>query len=175
MQNIQHRVIDAPAHRIGAIVDELDSSEGSIWPSADWPRLSLDAGLAPGSRGGHGVIRYSVTEYEPGRRIRFTFAPGLGLAGYHELVITPEGPDQCRLTHTIEGTVTGRMWLLWPLVIRWLHEALTQDLFDNAERAANGQLSRPSARWSPWVRMLRRARGLSPARATSDAAPAAVR
>lgn len=175
MQNIQHRVIDAPAQRIGAIFDQLDSSEGSIWPSTDWPRLCLDAGLAPGSRGGHGVIRYSVTEYEPGRRIRFTFAPGLGLAGYHELVITPEGSDRCRLTHTIEGTLRGRMWLLWPLVIRWLHEALTQDLFDNAERAANGQLSRPPAGWSGWVRMLRRARGLSPARATSDAAPAAVR
>lgn len=171
MRNIQQRFIDAPAHEVGAIFDQLGSGEGSIWPSADWPRLSLDGGLAVGSRGGHGVIGYGVTEYEPGRRVRLTFEPGLGLAGYHELLITPEGPDRCRLTHTIEGTVKGRMRLLWPLVIRWLHEALTHDLLDNAERAAGGRLSRPPARWSPWVRVLRRARGLSPARAASGAAP----
>lgn len=175
MRNIQQRVIHAPTHQIGALVDQIDSTEDSIWPSADWPRLSLDSGLAPGSRGGHGVIRYSVAEYEPGRRVRFAFKPSLGLDGYHELLITPEGADRCLLTHTVEGTLHGRMKVLWPLVIRWMHQALTHDLFDNAERAATGTLSRGPARWTPSLRLLRRARGLSPVRATPAAGTASLR
>ena len=171
MRNIQQRVIDAPMHRIGVLLDQMGSAEDALWPSADWPRLFLDAGLAPGSRGGHSVIRYSIAEYEPSRRVRFTFEPGLGLNGYHELLITPEGAGRCRLTHTLEGTVHGRMRMLWPLAIRWMHQALTQDLFDNAERAATGTLSQGPARWTPALRLLRRARGLSPVRA----APAAER
>ncbi|MEV7907606.1 hypothetical protein AB0P04_38905, partial [Streptomyces anulatus] len=58
----------------------------------------------------------------------------------------------------IVGTVEGRMAVLWPLVIRWMHEALVHDLFDNAERAATGRMSRRPARWSLWVRLLRRLR-----------------
>lgn len=156
MKNIQHRVIDAPAPAMGVLLDRMARDDDPIWPAPAWPALRLDAGLTPGSRGGHGPIGYSVAEYEPGRRIRFAFDPKLGINGYHELVITPDGPVRCRLTHTISGRTEGRMLLLWPLVIRWMHEALIHDLFDNAERAATGRLSGRPSRWTPWVRLLRR-------------------
>lgn len=162
MQNTHHRSIAAPAEALGALLGKLSTPEDRIWPAPAWPQLTLDKGLTHGSRGGHGVIRYEVAEYEPGCRIRFSFSPELGLDGYHELRITAEGEHGCRLTHTISGTVIGRMTLLWPLMIRWMHEALLQDLFDNAELAATGRLAGPPARWSWWVRLLRRARGFPP-------------
>jgi hypothetical protein len=49
-----------------------------------------------------------------------------------------------------------RMRWAWPLMVRWLHEALVQDLFDNAERRVTGTLAGRRARWSPWVRAMRR-------------------
>ncbi|MDJ0342589.1 SRPBCC family protein [Streptomyces sp. H10-C2] len=154
MQNIQRRAIDAPAADVGALLDLLSTPQDQIWPAPAWSPLHLDAGLAVGSRGGHGRIRYAVTEYESGRRVRFTFAPGLGLSGYHEFLVVPDGPQRCRIVHTAAGRVEGRMRLVWPLVIRWLHEALLHDMFDNIERVATGRSPRP-ARWSPWVRLLR--------------------
>ncbi|WP_412543872.1 hypothetical protein R8Z50_15690 [Longispora sp. K20-0274] len=90
--------------------------------------------------------------------MRFAFEPGRGLDGHHEFRLTPQGAGAAQLTHTIDATVTGRMRILWPLVIRWMHEALVGDLFDNAERAATGRIAGRPARWSPWVRLLRRLR-----------------
>jgi hypothetical protein len=47
------------------------------------------------------------------------------------------------------------MHLLWPVAIRWLHDALIEDALDNAERSSTGAVGRPR-HWSPWVRVLRR-------------------
>jgi hypothetical protein len=155
MRNVQQRLISAPAGDVGLLLDELAGAD-SIWPTPAWPPLVLDAGLAPGSRGGHGPIRYRVADQVPGQRILFAFEPRSGFGGHHELRVTAEGAGGCLLTHTITSNVAGRMRVLWPVAIRWLHEALMRDLFDNAERAATGRLSRPPARWSRWVRLLRR-------------------
>lgn len=171
MQNIQHRVIKAPADALGVLLDRFASPDDLLWPSPAWFPVILDSGLALGSHGGHGPIRYHVSSYEPGRRVRFEFEPGMGLDGYHELAITEEGPDRCRLTHTISAGLSGRMVLLWPLVIRWLHEALLQDLLDNAEVAVTGRLARPRARWSWWVRLLRSGKGLPQSSQTSPTNP----
>ncbi len=142
--------------------------DDGIWPARAWAPLILDDGLVPGSRGGHDVIRYSVVEYEPGRRVRFSFEPGVGLVGHHELRVESGGPGRSRLTHTIAGTLEGRMTVLWPLAVRWLHEALLQDLLDNAERAATGRLEANAARWSVWVRVLRRGESASRGRARAQ-------
>lgn len=104
---------------------------------------------------GHGPIRYSVTAYEPGARIRFGFDPAIGFDGYHELRVEPIGPRRGRLVHDVVGRTRGRMRLFWPLALRWLHGALLQDLLDNAQLAATGTLACP-ARQSAWVRLLRR-------------------
>ena len=158
MRNIQSRVIDASPSSVGALLDTLVSPGQSVWPDKSWPALALDNGLNPGSRGGHSAIHYRVAEYEPGRRLRLVFEPDTGIDGYHEFVVTEEALARTRMTHVIAADVSGRMIWMWPLVIRWMHEALLHDLFDNAERAATGTLSGAAARWSPWVRLLRRVR-----------------
>jgi hypothetical protein len=154
VQNIQRRVIEAPAEQVGALMGQLSSPQDQLWPVPAWSPLRLDAGLTVGSSGGHGRIRYALSEFEPGRRIRFAFAPELGIIGHHEFRVVPLDPARCEVVHEITGRVGGAMLLLWPLAIRWLHEALLQDLLDNLQRAATGSLPRP-ARWSPVVRVLR--------------------
>jgi hypothetical protein len=47
------------------------------------------------------------------------------------------------------------MWFAWPIAVRWMHDALIEDAFDNAEREVTGSVTKP-ARWSRWVRFLRR-------------------
>jgi len=155
MRNIQSRTIDAPAASVGALIDLIASDNDPLWPSPAWQPIRLDRGLVTGSRGGHGPIRYHVGEYEPGHRVRFIFDPPTGIEGHHELRVEETGLSGCTLIHDARGRMLGRMRLVWPLALRWLHEALSQDLLDNAELAATGELARP-ARHSRWVRALRR-------------------
>jgi hypothetical protein len=153
--DLQERVLPAPADTVGRLLDEILDPASSMWPAPPWFALVLDRGLEVGSRGGHGPIRYEVTGYRPGTWVRFRFHPAIGLDGYHEFAVR-ELPEGTELRHLIVAHPHGRMRWLWPLVVRWLHQAVLQDLFDNAERAATGRVRTPS-RWSPWVRLLRRA------------------
>ncbi|MFC4041191.1 DUF2867 domain-containing protein [Dactylosporangium siamense] len=155
MQNVQRRTIDAPLGLMGPLLDRVAADDDPLWPVTTWPPIRFDGPLAPGAAGGHGMIRYSVVEHVPGRLLRCRFDPTLGLVGEHELRLEPDG-DGTAVVHVIRGRLTGGMRVLWPVAIRWLHEALLQDLLDNAERAGTGTVRTP-ARWSPWVRLLRRA------------------
>ncbi|MQM25576.1 DUF2867 domain-containing protein [Glycomyces sp. NEAU-7082] len=154
VENTHSRRIDAPASAVGALIDGLAGPGDRLWPTPAWWPLLLDRPLGVGADGGHASIRYRVDEYEPGRRVRFAFGPGSGLAGFHEFSVTPDGPDACMLAHDMGGRTEGTAIVLWPLAIRWLHDALIEDLLDNAERAATGSVRRPAKR-SPWVRLLR--------------------
>jgi hypothetical protein len=174
MRNVQQRVVDADATKVGELLDRLASPTDPLWPAPPWMPMRLDRGLELGSSGGHGPIRYSVSAYEPGRRVRLEFAPDLGIDGYHELRIESAGPGRCVLVHDLVGRTHGAMLLLWPTVIRWLHEAVLRDLFDNAELAATGRLSTPS-RHSRWVRLLRRFFAPKPKAVEIPAAAALVR
>jgi hypothetical protein len=117
--------------------------------------MRLDRPLAVGARGGHGSIRYSVSDYEPGRRAAFRFDPRTGLAGQHWFeVASREG--RTTLRHTLEAAPRGHMRIGWPLIFRWLHDALIEDALDRAEMATAGRPVQ-ARRWSPWVRLLRAA------------------
>lgn len=157
MRNVQQRAIAAPLETVSAILESTSSPNDKLWPSESWPPIELDQGLRVGSRGGHGPIRYSVSQYEPGRRVRFVPEPGVGLDGYHEFEISPLPDGRTLVKHTIDARLSGRMRLAWPVAIRWIHEAVLGDLLDKVERNATGQLEHPATRWSPWVRVLRRA------------------
>jgi hypothetical protein len=154
MRNVQSRRIAAPPARVGALLDRLAGADDPLWPSGPWPALRMDRGLSLGSEGGHGPIRYRITEYDPGRRIRLVFDPSVGLHGHHEFTVEPDGPQRSRLVHTLSARTSGAMRWRWPVMIRWIHEAMVQDLLDNAERAATGGLSGPPARRGRWVRVL---------------------
>jgi hypothetical protein len=155
--NLQERVIDAPADVVGQLVDGFLDPATSIWPAPPWFPIQLDQGLAVGSRGGHGPIRYEVVGYRPGSWVRFRFDPRIGIEGYHELIVR-EVAGGTELRHLIVAKTHGQMRWRWPLVVRWLHEAVLQDLLDNAERAATGAVRRPY-RWTAYVRLLRRVLG----------------
>ena len=143
IRNVHTRQVPNPAELVDRVPD--------LWPSPRWPPLVLDRPLGPGATGGHAFVRYRCTAHVPGRRVEFTFDPAIGLVGTHTFEVVPGG-----LRHTLVGRARGWTRLTWPLAIRWLHDALIEDLMDNAARAAGHPPAHPN-RWSPWVRLLRAA------------------
>ncbi|MFC4908454.1 SRPBCC family protein [Actinomadura gamaensis] len=179
VRNVHERRIAAPVERVGALLETLASADDRFWPVENWPRMRLDGGLAVGSAGGHGPIRYTVAAYVPGRRVRFAFTAPRGFNGFHELSVRPVGDGAADATdaadasdaaavadaagfadaatmlrHTLAMTVTGPARLTWPLAYRWLHDALIEDCFDRVEQSCTGRIDAP-ARWSRRVRLLR--------------------
>ncbi|MCP3756550.1 SRPBCC family protein [Streptomyces sp. TBY4] len=154
--NVHERILQADGERVGGLVDSLASgAEDRLWPYASWPAMRLDPSLSAGARGGHGPIRYTVSAYEPGVRARFEFTGPRGFDGYHEFTVHPlEDGERTLLRHTLAMTVHGPARVSWPLVFRWLHDALAEDALDRAELACSGTVARP-ARWSPYVHLLR--------------------
>lgn len=155
IRNVHQREIDAPADLLGQALEEVGQPGDRLWPSPQWWPMELDGVVAVGASGGHGPVRYHVVEHAHGRRVRFEFQPTLGLHGYHEFTVGPLGDGRCLVRHEIVGRATGTMRILWPLVVRPLHDAVIEDLLDNAERVATGTVASP-ANWSAWVRLLRR-------------------
>jgi hypothetical protein len=149
--NVHERLLPDGA---GRLIDDL----GQIWPEG-WPRLRLDRPPAVGAAGGHGPIRYTVETYVPGEWVRFRVSAPRGLVGFHEFT-SHAAPGGTVLRHTIAASLHGRARLIWPLAIRWLHDAMIEDLLDRAELATTGTVAHPS-RWSPYVRLLRRRGGSS--------------
>ena len=66
IRNVHERVINAPIEPLGALLDGLGQKDDRLWPSQGWTPMVLDRPLALGADGGHGAIRYYVSEYEPG-------------------------------------------------------------------------------------------------------------
>ena len=151
--NIHRRVFAASRERVGLLVDTLSSGKDAIWPSPTWPRMKLDQALGVGAAGGHGPIRYVVEAYEPGNSVRFRFTRPQGFQGWHRLEVGPQTGRGCALTHTIHMNTRGFSILLWPLVIRPLHDALLEDALSKAQIAVGERPKMNS--WSWRVRALR--------------------
>lgn len=168
MRNVHCRTIPVPADRVGGLLDRLATVDDALWPSPAWAAMRLDRPLGVGARGGHGPIRYEVVAHDPGRRVRFAFDPQVGIVGWHEARVVDVDANQCRLVHEIRATARGAMVLLWPTVVRRLHDALVEDLLDNAELATTGRVAHPAV-WSRPVRVLH---ALTERRASQVPAPA---
>lgn len=153
IDNVHTRDIDAPPEAFAALMATLGGPDDRLWPAPAWTPMTLDAPLGVGAAGGHGPIRYRVTAYEPGRRVRFDFDPACGLVGYHELSVTRSG-DGARLRHVLRCDASGLPRLLRPLLGR-AHDAVVEELLDNAEREATGQVRHPARRSLP-ARLLQR-------------------
>ncbi len=168
IRNVHERRLDSSAEAVGKLLDGLGGEHDQLWPADRWPPLCLDSGLHVGSRGGHGFVRYSVEAYVPATSVTLRFAPGLGLVGTHRLE-----RDGSTLRHVLEGQATGAMQVMWPLVVRWLHDALIEDLLDGAEAAL---ADRPVERRRPsrGVRALRWAMSPPASRSAGTAARVAT-
>ncbi|WP_232541330.1 SRPBCC family protein [Nocardia bovistercoris] len=154
--NIHQRELPVSAQQAGALLDTVAEPGNPLWPADQWPALALDRPLQVGADGGHGTIRYACTAYEPGRTVEFTFAPSMPFAGAHTFEIIDRGEYGCVIRHLVVARAREpRGWLLWTFAIRWLHDAVIEELLDRAATAVGHPPAEP-ARWSPWVRMLRR-------------------
>ena len=151
--NIHQRTLPVPVDRVGAMLETLAGPADEIWHSDLVAPMILDNGLAVGSRGGHGPIRYEVVDHVPGRLLRFRFASGVGLEGDHAFEViagTPADGSTCTtLRHTITARAVGRGRVLWPMVIRPIHDAAAEDMLDHVERSLTGSTPRRRAatRW----------------------------
>jgi hypothetical protein len=152
--NIHERVFDAPITEIGELINGLASADDKLWPHDRWPAMKFDRRLGVGAVGGHGPIRYAVESYTPGSCIQFRFTEPKGFLGSHRFEVEMVEGEKTKLRHVIEMRLQGMAWLIWPLALCPLHDALMEDALDRAEVYTGGQ---PAKRgWSLWVRFLRR-------------------
>lgn len=154
VSNCHVRRIAAPVTRAAPLLDALASAHDRLWPQRCWPPLRLDRPLAVAARGGHGPIRYTVIEHDPGRRVRFRFDAPAGFDGWHEFRLEADATGTVDLVHDLQMQARAMARLSWPLLFRPLHDALIEDAFACAQ-AALGETP-VVRRWSRWVRLLRR-------------------
>lgn len=154
--NVHERRLPVPAEQVGLLLDTLSSHDDRLWPRESWPPMVLDRGLEPGSRGGHSLIRYSVSEHTPGCRAVFEFEPMNHMRrfqGRHYFEVVPRG-EETVLRHTIDVEIDAATYMYWKVFVERIHDALLEDAFDKAERELG--LARPHrSRWSLSVRLLR--------------------
>jgi len=113
-----------------------------MWPHDRWPELRPD---------GIGFLRHEPLAHEPGQSRRFRVTGPRGFRGWHGWDVRTNGATVLR--HVVEAYCRGWARFAWPLVIRPIHNALHEDILDNAEAAVGGS-PRPR-QWSRWVRFLR--------------------
>ncbi|MDO9515893.1 MAG: hypothetical protein Q7J01_07330 [Syntrophales bacterium] len=155
--NVHERQFPVSVAAAGALIDTLSGPDDALWPRDRWPAMKFDTPLRRGARGGHGGVRYSVYDYAPGKRIVFRFdGTGLtrGLTGRHLFEVMPRKSGVV-LRHIVDAEGDLKDWLQWQCLVGPLHDALLKDALDHAEYALLGSIARP-ARWSVWVRFLRR-------------------
>ncbi|WP_320775369.1 SRPBCC family protein [Streptomyces sp. CRN 30] len=151
--NVHERPLPASPDEVGALLDALGSPGDRLWPPG-WPAVRFEGPLAVGVPGGHGPVRYVVSDYVPGRWVRFRFTGPRGFEGFHEFGVEALGDRRTVLRHTLVVSPRGPLWPLWPLFVRPLHDAVFRQCLDRAEHALTGTVTRP-ARWSLYARVLR--------------------
>lgn len=152
--NIHKRTIHQPKRKLNALMETLSTPNDKIWPYEKWPQMKFNVGLKVGGIGGHGPIRYEIIEHIPGEIIQFKFIRPKYFNGIHKFELIPLSPNKTELKHTIDMTTSGTATIGWTFVIRWLHHALMEDLFDKIENQFNDNNKRTA--WNLWVRFLRK-------------------
>jgi uncharacterized protein DUF2867 len=176
VHNVHERILEAPPAAVGALLDGVGGPHDALWPSPEWAPMWLEGPPAIGVAGGHGPLRYRITDYVAGRRIVFTLDPGQGLSGWHGFEVAPRGPGAV-LRHTVEARACGRMRAVWPCVVRPVHDGIVEQVLDRAEISLGTGPAQPTrlsaiARLARW-RARPRARATAPSVSewTTDALP----
>ncbi|WP_341224955.1 hypothetical protein [uncultured Arcticibacterium sp.] len=151
--NIHKRVIQQPKPEFAKLFNTLATENDMIVATDKWSPIKLDKGLQVGSKGGHGPIKYFVTEFKPEKSITFQFdMPGFN--GFHRFELTELATNKTEISHIIDMITTGSATLKWTLAIRWLHDTYIEDAFDKVENHLTKD--KKSSNWNLWVRILRR-------------------
>lgn len=153
ISNKHTRTICKPINEVADLMASLSSNNDKLWPHEKWSPMKFDRELSVGATGGHGPIRYVVTEYKPGQKINFEFLAPSSFIGNHWFEIEEKDEKRTEITHTINMNVAGSAIVLWLMIIRPMHDALIEDSFDKAE--LNLGLAVQRKQWSFWVRLLR--------------------
>lgn len=136
--NIHERVIESSPSTVWQWLIALGSAEDRVWPADRWPPLILSDGIIPGSKGGHGPIRYAVGSVVEGERVRFVFDSGWVDSGFHEFRLE-EVPSGTKVVHELSVADPSIVVIHW---IMPLHDALLEDLLDQVEALAVGVVVR---------------------------------
>jgi hypothetical protein len=138
IRNVHEREFLAAAADVGAFVDD----PARMWPRR-WPPLRDDR---------IGFLRHELLEHLPQRRRHFRITGPRGFTGWHGWDVVETGA-RTLLRHEVEAQCRGWVRLGWPLVIRPIHDALHEDVLDEAARVL-GQAP-PERAWTSRVRFLR--------------------
>jgi len=154
--NRHDRIIPADQNALGSVLNSLSGPEDALWPREKWPPMVLDPALKVGAAGGHGPVRYRVTEFIPGRRAVFQFdRAGLlaGVDGRHYFEVVPRR-EHIVIRHDLEGNCALGTWLKWTFLVKPLHNTVIEDAFDKVESRFSGTAVKRSQS-GLWVRFLR--------------------
>lgn len=151
--NIHKRTINQPKDKVLKLMETLSTKEDKIWPIEKWPTMRFKDGLKVGSRGGHGIISYTIETYDSNNLIVFKFNKPDGFDGIHKFEIQEIEASITEVKHSILMRTYGLATIKWIFVIRWLHDALIEDAFDNIENVFSG--NKKVSKWSIWVKLWR--------------------
>ena len=151
--NIHKRTINQPKENVSELFKTLATTNDLVWPYENWPAIRFNNGLQIASKGGHGVIRYTIVEFREGESIKFQFSKPKGFIGNHELKIDVIDENKTEISHVINIKTSFKATFLWVFVIRWLHDALIEEAFDKVENHFKKQ--KTQGEYSIWVRLLR--------------------
>jgi len=151
--NIHKREIQQPKTELAKLFNTLATDNDMMLATDKWSPMMLDKGLQVNSKGGHGPIKYFVTEYHPEKSIIFEFDL-TGFNGFHRFDLIELEPNRTELSHIIDMTTTGSATLKWAIAIRWLHDAYIEDAFDKVENYFTND--KKSSKWNLWVKTLRK-------------------
>ena len=160
--NIHKRKLKQPIEKVSQLFKTLATSNDLIWPYERWPAIKFKEGVKFGSRGGHGIIRYTIIDFKAGEKIKFQFSKPEGFNGTHELKIVSINDNVTEIYHEIRMKTSINATILWVFSIRWLHDALIEDAFDKVEN--HFLTEKIETKHNIWVKLLRKAFKRKPVR-----------
>ena len=153
IRNVHERRIAGDPDVVWDLLMAMPGPDGRLWPPGI-PPMRFDSPLAVGAHGRHGPIHYKVTFLDPtSGNLVFGFREPTGLVGRHSFHVRSDKDAGTVLRHEVVANPQGWMRLKWPLIVRWVHDAVVEEVLDRAEVATGTVPVQPYQR-SLWVRAL---------------------
>lgn len=141
--DIRSRQIVGTLEQASFLLQGFADDSPILWPINLWPRDKFDSPLQVGAIGGHGATKYVVVSYDPKKELVFKFISPKGYIGMHGFTletISIQGKQGVIITHVTKLLLKRYHLTMWYLAIKWVHEALIEDCFNNAELYLTGKI-----------------------------------